>query len=84
MTGIYAGLKLTMAPATGKFKTVSAWAFGNGPKVVKKKQKITVKLKNLLNIANYLLRWIICPIIEKELLYRIIKDNTCLGIVKFD
>jgi hypothetical protein len=43
-----------MVPGDGKPKTVLAWAYGAN--VDRKKQAITAKLKNFLNIANRLLR----------------------------
>ena len=51
--GVKVGLKLTMTPGAGNPKTESAWTLGKGPKVVKKKQKMTVKFNIFLNMFDH-------------------------------
>jgi len=41
-----------MVPGGGKPRTESEWTYGRGPKVVRKKQKMTVKDKVFLNIVG--------------------------------
>jgi hypothetical protein len=78
MTGSYAGLKLTIVPGAGKPKTESAWAFGRGPKMVKKKQTIMVRFKDFLNMLGNFLRTMTLGG-EGDTL---IKGNTYLRVVK--
>jgi hypothetical protein len=45
-----------MLPGVGKPKIESAWALGNGPKEVRKKETIVDRLRIFLNMLNLLLR----------------------------